>query len=393
MKLIYIANIRVPTEKAHGLQIMQNCEALADAGADVQLWTANRANTPEMAAIRDPFAHYGVKPNFSLRRLFTLDLLPLVPDRSDRLAQLIFALQWITFTLAACARAIFTRADVFYSRDPLLLAALSLFKPRRMLVYEAHALASGGLGRRLQRFTVRRVSHIFATTQSLADTLKGLGAASAHAAHDGIRAGRFADVPGRDQARALLGWDQETFIVGYVGRLHTMAMDKGVSALVEAGARVGCGIALVGGPDSAAAVLQARWAALGQPAARFFNVGQVAPDHVPLYLSAFDVCAMPFPHTPHFAYAMSPLKLFEYMAARRPVIASDLPSIREVVTHEETALLIRPADVDDLADAIRRLRDDPALRERLSYAAHTLVMAHYTWEARATFILSVLRPG
>ena len=53
-KLLYISLMRLPTEKAHGLQIMQNCEAFADAGCDVTLWVARRWNTREMRAVADP---------------------------------------------------------------------------------------------------------------------------------------------------------------------------------------------------------------------------------------------------------------------------------------------------------------------------------------------------
>ena len=60
-RMIYIGNIRLPTEKAHGLQIMQNCEAFADVGADVSLWVTNRINTAVLAGIRDVWAHYGVR--------------------------------------------------------------------------------------------------------------------------------------------------------------------------------------------------------------------------------------------------------------------------------------------------------------------------------------------
>ena len=78
-KLIYLGVLRIPTEKAHGLQIMQNCEAFANAGYDVELWAARRINTPEMRQINDPFAFYGVTENFKLRRLPLLDLMPLAP--------------------------------------------------------------------------------------------------------------------------------------------------------------------------------------------------------------------------------------------------------------------------------------------------------------------------
>jgi glycosyltransferase involved in cell wall biosynthesis len=135
-----------------------------------------------------------------------------------------------------------------------------------------------------------------------------------------------------------------------------------------------------------------RWLELGQSAERFLYAGQVIPERVPLYLSAFDVCAMPFPWTEHFAYYASPIKLFEYMAARRAIVASNLPSTAEVLADGESGLLIPPSDVDALAAAVARLRDDPALRERLAARAYELVMARYTWAARARYILNHVAP-
>jgi glycosyltransferase involved in cell wall biosynthesis len=392
MKLVYIANIRLPTEKAHGLQIMQNCEAFAQNGAEVTLWAAQRVNVPELRDV-DPYSHYGVERVFGLRRLPTLDLLPLVPGRSDRIAQLIFALQAITLTLAATIGALFTRADVWYSRDALLLLALSWLKPRRALAYEAHSLSPGRISQTIQRWTVQRVGAVFATTGKLREDLIALGAASerTHIAHDGIRAARFADLPTQQQARQQLGWDEAAFIVGYVGRLQTMDMDKGVGDLVTALTQIShAKIALIGGPDAMAEALRKRWRTLGGAETDFLYTGQVRPDRVPAYLVALDVCAMPFPWTTHFAYYASPIKLFEYMASGRAIVASDLPSTTEVVRDGETALLYPPNDVAALAEALRRLRDDAALRERLGAAAQREVMARYTWAARAKDILAAL---
>ena len=76
------------------------------------------------------------------------------------------------------------------------------------------------------------------------------------------------------------------------------------------------------------------------------------------------------------------MKLFEYMAAGRPIVASDLPAIREVLTDDVDALLVTPGDADALAAAIRRLAGDPGLGARLSRAALDLV-PQYTWARRA----------
>jgi len=390
MKLLYIANARIPTEKAHGLQIMQNCEAFADAGADVTLWAAARHNTPELRSVRDSFAHYGVQPKFRLLRLPCIDLMPFVPDRADALARLIFWLQMATFALSALIASRFARADVIYSRDAAVLLLLSVVTPRRKLAYEAHTW-NGGI---LERHALRRVGSIFTTTRKLADDAiaAGADAARVQVAHDGIRAGRFANLPDRDAARREIGWTTQKFVVGYVGRLHTMGMDKGVGLLVEAIAQPsGFALALVGGPDDMAAALREQWRARGGADADFLYAGHIPAERVPLYLRAFDVCAMPLPYTEHFAHYASPMKLFEYMAAARPLVASDLPSTREVVTDGDTALLYPAGDAAALRIALDRLRVDPVLRGELAAHARALAFERYTWDARAAMIMKVLR--
>jgi glycosyltransferase involved in cell wall biosynthesis len=78
----------------------------------------------------------------------------------------------------------------------------------------------------------------------------------------------------------------------------------------------------------------------------------------------------------------SPLKLFEYMAAGKAIVASSLPAIREVLADEVNALLVAPGDPDALAAGIRRLADNPELRDALAGAARTAV-AEYSWVRRA----------
>ncbi|MBL8134591.1 MAG: glycosyltransferase, partial [Anaerolineae bacterium] len=388
MRLLYIANIRLPTERAHGLQIVQNCEAFAAAGAEVRLWVARRFQTAELRGVSDPWTHYGVARTFQIRRLPCLDLLPLVPGRADGLSKLVFAVQLATFALAACLGALFTRANVYYSRDPLILLCLSLFKPRRRLVYEAHLLAQGRMGRWIERTVLRRVGTVFTTTRHLAVSLieRGAPAERTHPAHDGIRAARFAVPQTVTEARAALGYTPMAFVVGYVGRFQTLALDKGVGMLIAAAARVeGVTVLLVGGPAEAAEEFSRQWAALGRSVAEFQYAGQVAPDDVPRYLYACDALAIPSPAGDWFAYHSSPMKLFEYMAAGRPILASDLPALREVID-ERAAVLLPPQEVTAWAEALRRLRDDPGLRASLAAEARARVMRAYTWEARARMI-------
>jgi len=388
-RLIYIANNRLPTEKAHGLQIVQMCEALADAGYAVTLVAPRRRNTPEMRGVGSLWAHYGVKRNFAFRPLPCLDLLAWFPT-----APAAFLAQTLTFLLALGVWLLPRRPAVLYTRDLFISAALAALPGRMIVVYEAHQVHHSRLGRRLQGFLARRARTV-AVTAHLAERLRALGATRIIVEHDGFRADRFADLPSRGEARAALGLPADALIAGYVGRLQTMGMGKGLDVLVAAVARLAPEIPLhlllVGGPDEGVQAVRAQWAALGLPPERLHAVGQIPPDAVPRALAALDIAALPLPWTEHFAYFASALKLFEYMAAGCAVVASDLPSTAEVIHHGENGLLFAPGDADALAEALRALAD-PALRARLSAQARADA-PRYAWDARARRIRAFVEEG
>jgi glycosyltransferase involved in cell wall biosynthesis len=112
--------------------------------------------------------------------------------------------------------------------------------------------------------------------------------------------------------------------------------------------------------------------------------GPVPRRDVPAYIDAMDICVLPDSNL----YG-SPMVLFEFMASGKAVIAPDLPPIRDVVTNGENGLIIRPGDAQALADALRTLLRDSALRSRLGANARTYVLAHRTLKANADTILRV----
>ncbi len=393
-KLLYISLMRLPTEKAHGLQIMQNCEAFADAGCDVTLWVARRWNSREMRAIADPFQYYGIRPNFSVRRIPCLDLFPLFPPESAG-ARFAFYILQLSYALACALLLLMTRADIYYSRDAFILSILGRLRAKPSLAYEVHQFPPAGRGASLQQGVITSVGSVIAVTPRLReDLIRQRGAAPARViiAHDGIRRARFEQLPEQAAARRQIGWPQDAFIVGYVGRLHTLGLDKGVGVLVEALAGIdGACLALVGGPDEMAGALRSRWLALGMPPERFLYAGQVPPAEVGRFLSAFDVCALPLPAATHFAHYASPMKLFEYMACGRAIVASDLPAWSDVVADGDTALLLPPADIAAWSEAIERLRQNAELRAWLGRRARERALARYTWAVRAERILAHIR--
>jgi glycosyltransferase involved in cell wall biosynthesis len=389
MKLLYMANIRMPTEKAHGLQITQMCEAFAQAGADVTLLVSNRVNTPEMNAIKDIWDYYGVEHNFRIERVWGIDLFPL--GKATELFA--FYLHTLSFTIYLALTLLFRNADIYYSRDMPTLLVLSLFKPRAKLVYEAHQLLKSRFAMRFQSWCVRRVGLTVAVTGKLADDLTARGAKHIMVANDGFQIKRFANLPDQSAAREQVKLPKDAFIVGYVGRLHTMTLPKAVDKVIEAIATLrdhAISLCLVGGPDDMAENLRQHWLSLGLPADRFLYIGHVVPPLVPIYIAAFDVCAMPYPDTEYFRYYTSPLKLFEYLAGGRPILGTNLPSVAEVCRSEENSILVPPDDVPAMAAALSRLYSDSALRKKLGESAYETAQ-EYTWQGRAVKILEAIK--
>lgn len=181
--------------------------------------------------------------------------------------------------------------------------------------------------------------------------------------------------------------------VGYVGHLYP---GKGMDIIPDlAAACPWADFHVVGGRDEDLRFWQQRCEAHGNIRLHgFVPHGQLAS-----YFASFDAVLAPYQERVtvegrgDISTFMSPLKLFEYMAARKAIVCSDLPVLREVMRHEDNCLLVPPADIAAWRGALERLRDNTAVRAQLADNAYTEFLHSYTWRARADRILAALKEG
>jgi glycosyltransferase involved in cell wall biosynthesis len=384
-EIMILADIRFPLERANGVQIVKTAAALARAGSRVRL-VVRRSDprpTPEVLAL------FGVEPHpgLEVRRLRVL----------HRRGSFILPRGSFLARAAAAGLAARRRGATVFTRD-LQLADLLLRLPaggRGRVVYEAHAVestmylergtlygtsetADEGKAARIARREERvwkRAAGFVATTAGIRDAF-----AERHGPRRGVRV-----VPnGCDVTplRAFPGLAHENPPrVLYAGQLYPW---KGVDVLVEAVATVpGARLVILGGIEGEADTRRIRDLVEARGlGGRTEMTGPVPQARVADALGRAAVVVAPFLRAGMTERHTSPLKIFEAMAAGRPIVASDLPSSREVLSDGENALLVPPGDVSALAGALRRVLADGDLARRLAGAAWEAA-PRYSWDARA----------
>jgi glycosyltransferase involved in cell wall biosynthesis len=399
VRILYLADIRFPLERANGIQSMETCHALAARGHEVTLVVRPDTHTPP----RDPFAFYGLPRIPELR----IEVAPTAGPASSR------RIGYLTFAIGrALGR---TRQDLIFTRD-LGLAALLLRIPaslRAPVVYEAHGIAddvaaalpslltgaNAASPAKLRRLA-RREAHVWKGADGYVTITEGLkrelerrfaSRSRIAVAPDGTNVANDAETrrPAFAKATADKPTPDPLFTIGYAGHLYPW---KGVDLVIQAVAALPDTRGLIiGGHEKEADLARVKGLATQlNCASRITFTGLIPPADVAARLREADVVTLPNPRSAISSEFTSPLKLFEYMASGRPIVASDLPSLREVLRHDENALLVEPGNPQALVAGIQRIKDDAPLGPRLAAQARADV-AQFTWARRAERLETLFR--
>jgi len=370
MKICYLSASEIPSRTANSVHVMKMCDAFRAKGHEVLLY----ARKGEPLKKGDPFARYGVRHVFPIR-FFPWPRLRVV-------GPMIYVLGVFFHVLRS------PLPDLFYSRY-IYLVYLAAFL-RVPCIYEAHVFPGSPVERLVEALFMKTGS--FHRLVVISNALKrdylaaypALKAEMVVVAHDGAdiqpenRSGFFQNNTGPegDMPRA-----------GYVGQLYP---GKGMEIIEQLAPRFPeLEFHVIGGRDED---LQ-YWRKRALFSNLFFH-GYVKHGEIYKHFRNFEIALVPFQRRLSLEGGRgntvrwtSPLKIFEYMAYGKAIIASDLPVLREVLKDRENALLVPPEDVEAWACALEELIGNRTLMRKLGRAARNLLEASYTWEKRVVRVL------
>ncbi len=378
-ELVLVANARMPSQRAQSMQVAQMAAGFARQGARTTLLHARRHPTPPLPPGQDVFDYYAV-PAGERPAIAAVPCVDWI-DRAPRSLQFGPArVQEWSFARNAARRVREQHADALvYSRE---VETARVLGGRQRVFLELHRVPGSRLRRRRLLQAAPACGGVVAISGGVRDDLVALGVPldAIRVEHDAVDRERFRGLPGRDEARAELGIERDAPVVVYAGGLLAW---KGVDVLLGAARKLpDVTFVVAGGMDADVE----RTRALAGGLANVRLDGFQPPARVPVYLAAGDVGAVPNRSQPAIsARYTSPLKVFEALAAGLPLVASDLPSLRDVLGDED-AVLVPPDDDAALAAGLERLLGDAELRARLAARGRERA-EELTWDARARRLL------
>ena len=378
MKIACISTSRVPSDTANSIQVMKACQGLARAGHEVVLLVPSHSDAAHQNAAHSDVRYpdwESLAERYGLQTRFEISWLPARP-----------ALKRNDFAWDAVQHAIHLRAALIYTwTGQAAVFGLARGQP---VIFEMHDVPTGRLGPLWFRLFLRWKGRkrLVVITRALRDVLDRrygpLPPGQVQIAPNGVDLEQYENLPDPGQARRELGLPDAVTVLcaGHLYAGRGLDLFVGLSRQFPTAHFVWVG----GRPED---VAQARAQAAAQDIRNITFTGFVSNRALPRYQAAADILLMPYGQAiagssgGNSADICSPMKMFDYLAAGRAILSSDLPVIHEIL-NDHNALFALPGDLPAWTEALTRLLNSPELRRSLGQQARSDAAA-YTWQSRA----------
>ncbi len=389
-KFFYFANSDVLIPRSERIYTIRFCEAMAERGVMTELVSLGLKLLYE-----EPTKYHSLQEVYGIRTPFEITVLPtLTNQNSVQVSTSLHRLVWYTVypywkILIHSLRDRFQRYVIYfrnYSCAPAFLTLKKLMRHRLMLIFEARNLPLTPF----QSYVLASVDAIAAHTKTLAYDLIpqcNLQEKWVRGVHMGVDLDYINSIRIPQQvARVRVGLPLDRKIVVYTGKVFRTS--RIVLSVFQTAKLLppDVMIVMIGGRSDQIEPLRERIKQESLHNIRF--EGFVPPTEVKFYQFAADVLLMDSEDGPEVTYA-SPGKLFEYMAARVPIVAANHPCFREFLSNRCNAVQFTPDNAPETAQAILEVLSDAELAKRIAERAY-LDVQNYTWSKRADTILELV---
>jgi glycosyltransferase involved in cell wall biosynthesis len=361
-KILYVHNADFSKPCANRIQVLNMCKAFKKIGQDITLMSFNSdKNTIKRV--------YNENVDFNI--------ISLKPFLNYYFRSLLLFLRFLSIK---------SNYEYIYTRDLIFAFLVSKFFKDKKVIYELHEINERRTWLLLFKNCLNMLKAVITVNPNNIKYFKDNKNVSKMVfLPNGVDLNRFDINISKEKARDMLYLPKDKTIVSYIGSLQDW---KGYKTFLKSYEHLknkeNMVYLIVGGSEEQVSKLKKEY-----KNKNIIIIPFVENSKVPLFLKASDVLVIPNSSKYEISVKYtSPLKLFEYMASKRPIIASDLPSIREVVNENEV-LFVRPDDEKDLAEKIEKLIKDANLQNKLIQNAFDKVKG-YSWENRAKYIITTL---
>lgn len=382
-KIHYISPSLIPSRAANAVHVVHQCNGFSKIGLDVVLYAKRTIKHREILKKRVEeiygidASHWDVVTYYS--KFSIADTLRI-------------ALMAMIHLIAI------PKTDLIITRN--LYAAFMLSIIKKSILFETHQLEYG-VRKYIQQFIIQRSrTRTIVISKSLVKHLEShlnIEIKDAVILHDAARDG-IDRLPISSRRECLLieldgfveGIEQWTAVCGYFGQLYKGRGIDVIEAIAEE--KKDCLFIICGGGGEE--VKEKR----SNCASNIIYMGHVSHKKAQKLQASVDILLMPYQRSVSIgvkkhdtAKWMSPMKMFEYMAAGVPIISSDLPVLKEVLTNQVNAMLVCPDDPKKWIEAVDELIENPKLADSIGIQAHNDYRNKYTWTKRASTILDVAK--
>lgn len=357
MNIIFFASSIIPSKSANSVNVIKIAEAFKRNGHNIELI----AFTSDKLSSKDVFNYYGIDTSFPLLLFRTIKTSIKIINR--------FILLWYAFIVTIIIK--YKRPDIVYTRNAIVAFFTSSIFIKT--IYHGHGLVNNRLHKYIikklgSKKYIKKIAVVSGGLKTIYEKEYGVNTPKLKVISNGVDINGFIDPLQKKEARRILNLSFEDRVLCYCGHLYK---GRGIEKILELSRFFSkFKFVIVGGLPKDVEKYKKK------SLKNVIFVGHVKNNRVPLYLCSSDYLLMPYQRIVKLygggintGNIIRPLKMFEYMASKRPIIASRLEGLCEVL-NENNAILVDPENINDWINAVKKLEDNPDFAHSIANQAY-----------------------